>query len=477
MKYNNNLCPKLKGLYIESYKEVNIDKKEARVAQSRSVAYLTSYAIYPKRFYKNINNSQNKIYDFIFIGGLLTDNATYLNRKWILTFIKENFNNNSYLQFTDKETKKQHTKLGNYDYSHKTGFVPKEVQVKDRNFFDIEYFNNLSKSKFCLCPAGDSIYSMRFYEALMCKCIPIVKTFEETFRSKEESKLDYKYYLTTSINFIYRRDWVEHNYKIFLQYHTLEYFYNTIHLFGMRRSRLHLISDVIKNKYNTYKFYNNFGDGPIMNNGKEGELLKDSIINMYKKNIKDVIILFEDKLYSIENDNKILNIIIIRDIYDVIISRIHKNEKWSEINQVFINTHKKILKEVLNIDNNIKNKLVVDTDKFISDKTYRDNLLGKINITDYSYDINNISQYGGGKTFTNNENRMDVKIPITVINILEKDKEFINLIKQYYNYNIISKLQSNVKSSKNLFNIDLLKSYNNELLKGFNNDLLYNFNS
>ena len=39
----------------------------------------------------------------------------------------------------------------------------------------------------------------------------------------KESKLEYKYYTTSSPEFIYREDWVEHNYNIFLKYHTLEF--------------------------------------------------------------------------------------------------------------------------------------------------------------------------------------------------------------------------------------------------------------
>ena len=212
MKYYN-FSYKLDMWYIESYKELSISKK-------KNDDY--SYAIFPKRFYKNINLNIDKKYDFIFIGGLLTDNSTFINRKWIIPFIENKFNNNSYLQFTDMKTKKNHTKMGDYDYTlTKIGFVPKEVELNKRNFFDKLYFDNLSQSKFCLCPAGDSMWSMRFYECLMCKCIPIVDKVEETFRSVEESKLDYKYYLTSCPEFVYREDWVEHNYNIFIKYHTL----------------------------------------------------------------------------------------------------------------------------------------------------------------------------------------------------------------------------------------------------------------
>ena len=79
----------------------------------------------------------------------------------------------------------------------------------------------MCQSKFCLCPAGDEPYSMRFYEALMCKSIPIVNNAKESYRTIMESRLGYKYYLSTDI-FEYRLDWVEHNYELFLKYHTLD---------------------------------------------------------------------------------------------------------------------------------------------------------------------------------------------------------------------------------------------------------------
>ena len=58
----------------------------------------------------------------------------------------------------------------------------------------------------------------------MTKCIPIVNDEKETYRSREESKLDIFYYLTKSYNYTYHYHWIEHNYNIFLKYHTLEYY-------------------------------------------------------------------------------------------------------------------------------------------------------------------------------------------------------------------------------------------------------------
>ena len=202
--------------FIESHEELNI--------WNNGDSICPSFALYPKRFYKTIAGFDcTKTVDYCFIGGFNIDKKTEDNRKWILGFIANNFTESSYLQFTDKNTKKDYVVKGYFDHTlKKTGFVPKEHPVEVRNMFDENYFKMMTKSKFTLCPAGDKIWSMRFYEALMCRSIPVVESVNETFRSREESKLDYKYYLTTD-RIIYRDDWVENNYRIFLKHHTLEY--------------------------------------------------------------------------------------------------------------------------------------------------------------------------------------------------------------------------------------------------------------
>lgn len=449
------MCPKLKMWYVNSFKEININLNKNNNSKYWKINIKNKdYAIFPKKWYERININQDKIYNFIFIGGLKSDQKTFINRKWVLPFIKNKFNHKSYLQFTDKKTKKNYKKMGQFDKTLKVnGFVPKEVNEVFKNYFDKNYYNKISQSKFCLCPAGEAMYSMRFYEAIMCKSIPIVNTIDETFRSKAESKLDYKYYFTSSDKFIYKKEWADHNYELFLKYHTLKYYninnkkkiFKTIHIFGMRRSRLHMINDIIKQKYN-YKLYNNFGAGPRANNNLEGDLLKNKVINLYKNKNKDKsIFIFEDKLYNIKNYKNVINIIIIRDIYDLITSRNDNKQKAWDLNENFINTYKKILKEILNINNKIKNKIIINSDKFISDKNYRDKLLKNINITDYTYNPNKIPKFGGGATFKKEDDRGKVKISIEIINMIKKDSEFLNLVKKYYNYDIISKLEKHIK--------------------------------
>ncbi len=185
-------------------------------------------------------NGMNKDYDFCFIGTFRIDPETRRNRQWIIPFIDQYFTNRSFLQFTDDKTRSidpitgasNYRPRGLYDHTLKRqGFVPKYVKekIKSRNRFDSNYFGVMSRCKFCLAPAGDSFYSMRFLEALMTKCIPIVKTKHETFRSRRESKINYHYYLSKEFRrnrgkIKYRTMWTDINFETFLRHHTLEYF-------------------------------------------------------------------------------------------------------------------------------------------------------------------------------------------------------------------------------------------------------------
>jgi len=107
-------------------------------------------------------------------------------------------------------------------------------------------------------------------------------------------------------------------------------------VYGMRRSGLHCICfDIIK----THKL--NHIDNDI-------EFINDTDYDNYKKSVKNnKMFLFEDKFYKYEPLLKIKTVIIIRDIYDVIISRTKRNVLWSKIDGNFINTYIDLLNEIL----------------------------------------------------------------------------------------------------------------------------------
>ena len=186
------------------------------------------YATFPKSFYKKIEKMNcTKIYDYTFIGGLKV--------------IRQNFTKNSYLEFTDENTKKNWITLGEFDHTlTEKGFNPKEFGMKSLSagvplrtvyhslgYFDRQYYQRMCQSKFVLTPAGDMPWSKRFYEALMTKAIPIVKYNYETYRSEAEMKLDYKYFLwNETAN--YQEEIVRHNYNLFLKYHPFMNYVNPL---------------------------------------------------------------------------------------------------------------------------------------------------------------------------------------------------------------------------------------------------------
>jgi hypothetical protein len=184
------------------------------------------FAIFSKKYYDDINELNNeKKYDYCFIGSI---QSNYNRRKWVIDFAKKNFTNNSIFINTDNNPNWE--LLGTFDYSKMNlGFCPKlqpdnqSKQVQYRVVKDnIEYFEKMCQSKYCLCPAGDAPWSFRFYEVLMCKSIPIVESWHHTYRTKEEANINYKYILLNIENDINYDDYVNENTKIFENYHLLK---------------------------------------------------------------------------------------------------------------------------------------------------------------------------------------------------------------------------------------------------------------
>ncbi len=163
---------------------------------------------------------QEKKYDFCFIGSFGIRPAVAEARQWLLEFVARNFGSHSFLQLTDSATRSNHAPLGDFDYTlTRSGFVPREVPLSERGYLDTAYYDIMCKSRFVLCPGGDAPWSMRFYEALVCRAIPIVVSIPEAARTEMERELNYKAMLTDG-DFIYRQEWADHNFSIALKWHS-----------------------------------------------------------------------------------------------------------------------------------------------------------------------------------------------------------------------------------------------------------------
>jgi len=144
------------------------------------------------------------------------------------------------------------------------------------------------------------------------------------------------------------------------------------------------------------------------------------------------------------------NIIIIRDIYDNIISRIKRNTGWSKVDTLYLETMNKILKEILGITNNIPDKIVIDYNLYISRSRcrYRISILKQFGILNIKPFSKKIPHYGGGKTFRKHDKREDVIINSSTYNLIKNNLEFIDLVKKYYKYDIIQKLDKHIQRVK-----------------------------
>ena len=191
------------GLFLgkcQGYMGLKYHMEDALIEAVLDTEYATPNpptAIFSHKYYNDIQKlDKTKKYDFCFIGSI---KSAPIVREWILIFVKENFTENSIFINTDNVA--DWKSLGSFDYSHsRVGFSPKsqtdtqsrstQYRIVDENMF---YFETMCQSLYTLCPGGDSTWSFRFYETLMCKSMPIVNTWHNTYRTKEESKIKYMY--------------------------------------------------------------------------------------------------------------------------------------------------------------------------------------------------------------------------------------------------------------------------------------------
>lgn len=78
--------------------------------------------------------------------------------------------------------------------------------------FDEFYFGTLAASKFTLCPSGREPWTYRFFEAALCKSIPVV--------DKPNASMEGFYFLTREQLHVYSPQQAEHNFQRFLEWNT-----------------------------------------------------------------------------------------------------------------------------------------------------------------------------------------------------------------------------------------------------------------
>lgn len=162
---------------------------------------------------------RTKAHDYSFMGTLYRPEI-FEYRRWILDFAASRFTDRSYLLLSDGAG--EHVRLGAFDHTgdRKDVFIPKEVPFDERAYFNPPYFEALRRTEFALCPAGDQPWSMRFFEAVLCRSIPIVSDPRHSGRNRVERAIGYHFALRDDEH-VYREDLVEENFQLFLRHQTL----------------------------------------------------------------------------------------------------------------------------------------------------------------------------------------------------------------------------------------------------------------
>lgn len=184
-------------------------------------------ALFSRAYYQELQAlDHTKLHDYCFIGSLSTHPA---RRRWVVEFAKKHFTERSVFIQTDGDP--EWNPLGPFDRSlENLGYNPrlqpdnqsKPVQyrrVSDNRF----YFETMCRSTYVLCPAGDSPWSFRFYETLMCQSVPVVETRHHVYRTLEENLIPYRFALHNHV----QEDGsdpvatVRHNTEVFEAHHLL----------------------------------------------------------------------------------------------------------------------------------------------------------------------------------------------------------------------------------------------------------------
>jgi len=221
-KIKNKYAKLLDLGWCKGYMALQYHYEEA-IYEKNKIGPAPKIAKFSHKYYNEIQKIKNdKIYDFCWIGSIESSKE---HRLWIIDFAKKHFTKNSI--FINTDFPDDWEKLGDFDLTLlKVGYNPKlqnDNQSKEVQYRKVEhnlyYFTIMRQSKFTLCPRGDAPWSFRFYEILMCETIPIVNSIHDTYRTVEESLIDYKYLLQTSDKFDYDKSLIKHNTKIFNKYH------------------------------------------------------------------------------------------------------------------------------------------------------------------------------------------------------------------------------------------------------------------
>jgi len=154
--------------------------------------------LFPKQMINRCKEPKEKKTGFSFTGKKTRQRVEFL-QKWL----KDNTGKD--IDFTNSdEYYRDNSKIV---FSDKGRIFPDKV-------WDEQYFNDLQETSFVICPNGDFIWTYRFFEAVMCRAIPVVEDTCEHYDG-------FMFYNKEDRDMTYKPEWVEHNIELLIERFTL----------------------------------------------------------------------------------------------------------------------------------------------------------------------------------------------------------------------------------------------------------------
>jgi len=176
-----------------------------------------------------LSASLDKTVDYTFSGAMSGLSNSDHRRDWVREFALAKFTSRSVFVDTAANAS-SYRALGDWDHTAKrlgAALVPRNIdrhaELCGKSACDPAYLADLASAQFALAPAGDTLWSIRFFESVMTRAIPIVDDASHVGRNPYERALGYYFLLRSDVESMaeplkYCAEWAERNFEIFLRH-------------------------------------------------------------------------------------------------------------------------------------------------------------------------------------------------------------------------------------------------------------------
>lgn len=184
-------------------KDISFDHRKPEIR----IAGITRPLIFPHCMLDYCDKNEINKNDSVVFSGIFTEKRKIALQKWLRDPANSRIN-------LDSRVARLFARISGRDQVFQDDMIRITATRKGRVFpvkaWDSEYYKELLSAKYVLCPDGDFVWTYRFFEAIMCKAIPIVENSCDIYKG-------FHYYdmHTPLSDLSYSKDIARSNYEAF----------------------------------------------------------------------------------------------------------------------------------------------------------------------------------------------------------------------------------------------------------------------